>query len=81
MENIFFLKTEGNALTGQMVMVSNPMKDKSDFFDGTVNGNKISLYTRTPQSLFHFTGTIDRDKIKLDLIVTDVAKGVTGSKM
>jgi hypothetical protein len=81
MENIFFLKTEGTALTGQMVMISNPMKDKSDFFDGSVNGKEVSFYTRTPQSLFHFKGTIDGDKIKLDLIVTDVVKGVTGSKM
>jgi hypothetical protein len=81
MENIFFLKTEGNALTGQMVMISNPMKDKSDFFDGSVSGNEISIYTRTPQSLFHFKGTIEGDKIKLNLIVKDVVKGVKGSKM
>jgi hypothetical protein len=81
MENIFFLKTEGTALTGQMVMISNPMKDKSDFFDGTVNGKEVSFYTRTPQSLFHFKGAVDGDKIKLDMIVTDVAKGITGSKM
>jgi hypothetical protein len=81
MENIFFLKTDGNALTGQMVSVSNPMKDKSDFFDGTVNGNEISVYTRTPQSLFHFKGMIDGDKIKLDLIVKDVVKGTKGTRL
>jgi hypothetical protein len=81
MENIFFLKTEGSALTGQMVMISNPLKDKSDFFDGTVKGNEISLFTRTPQSLFHFKGTIDGDKIKLNMIVTDVVKGIMGSAM
>jgi len=81
MENIFFLKTEGNTLTGQMVMISNPMKDKSDFFDGTVNGNEISFYTRTPQSLFHFKGNINGDKIRLDMIVTDIIKGIKGAKM
>lgn len=79
MENVFFLKTEGNTLTGQMVMISNPMRDKSDFFDGTVNGNEISLYTRTPQSLFHFKGTVEGNQIKLDMIVTDVVKGIKGS--
>jgi hypothetical protein len=46
-----------------------------------VNGKDVSFYTRTPQSLFHFKGTIDGDNIKLDLIVTDVVKGIKGSKM
>jgi len=78
MENIFFLKTEGDTLTGQMVMISNPLRDSSQFFDGTVNGKDVSFYTRTTQSLFHFVGTIEGDKIKLKLLVTDVRKGIEG---
>ena len=82
MENIFFLKTEGDVLTGQMIMIGNPLRDTSEFFDGTVNGNKISFYSKTAQqTLFHFTGTIEGDKIKLKQIATDVVKGVVGSAM
>ena len=79
MENIFFIKTEGNTLTGQMIMISNPLRDTSQFFDGTVNGKEVSFYTRTTQSLFHFVGTIEEEKIKLKLLVTDVRKGIEGS--
>lgn len=81
MENIFFLKTEGNALTGQMIMIRNPLKDTSTFFDGTVKGNEVSFYARTAQSLFHFIGTVEGEKIKLTLLVTDVKKGVEGGKI
>jgi hypothetical protein len=79
MENIFFLKTEGNALTGQMIMIRNPLKDTSTFFDGTVKGKEVSFYTRTPQSLFHFKGIVEGEKIKLTLFVTDVKKGIEGT--
>ncbi|MBN1627804.1 MAG: hypothetical protein JW944_14895 [Deltaproteobacteria bacterium] len=79
MENIFFLKTEGDTLTGQMAMISNPLRDSSQFFDGTVNGKEVSFYTRTTQSLFHFIGTIEGDKIMLNLLVTDVRKGIEGA--
>jgi hypothetical protein len=81
MENIFFLKTEGNTLTGQMIMIRNPLKDTSTFFDGTIKGNEVSFYTRTPQSLFHFVGTIEAEKIKLTLFVTDVKKNIEGGKI
>jgi hypothetical protein len=79
MENIFFLKVEGSALTGQMIMIRNPLKDTSTFFDGTVKGKEISFYTRTPQSLFHFIGTVEGEKIKLTLYVTDIKNGIEGS--
>lgn len=80
MENIFFIKTEGDILKGQMVSVNNPTGDRSDFFDGTVDGGQLSFYTRTAQgSLFHFMGTVDGDKIKLNMMVTDVSTNVKGS--
>jgi hypothetical protein len=78
MENIFFLKTEDNTLTGQMIMILNPLKDTSMFFDGTVKGNEVSFYARTAQSLFHFIGTVECEKIKLKLLVTDVKKDIEG---
>jgi hypothetical protein len=81
MENIFFLKAEGSTLTGQMIMIRNPLKDTSTFFNGTVKGKEVSFYTRTPQSLFHFIGTVEGEKIKLTLYVTDIKKGIEGSSI
>jgi hypothetical protein len=52
-------------------------RDVNTFFDGTHEGNRISLFTRTAQgSLFHFTGTVEGNVIRLDMHVTDQRKGL-----
>jgi len=81
MDNIMFLKTNGTALEGKMVMISSPTKDWSDFSDGTVDGNKVSFYTKTPQSTFHFSGQISGEVIQLNLEVTDEHVNVEGRRI
>lgn len=52
-------------------------RDVNAFFDGTHEGNRISLFTRTAQgSLFHFTGTVEGNVIRLNMHVTDQRKGL-----
>lgn len=52
-------------------------RDVNTFQDGSYEGHRISLYTRTTQgSLFHFTGTVEGDVIKLGMDVTDSQKGL-----
>jgi hypothetical protein len=81
MDNIMFLKTNGAALEGKMVMISGPVRDWSDFSDGTVDGNKVSFYTKTPQSIFHFSGEISGEVIQLNLEVTDEHTNVEGTRL
>jgi hypothetical protein len=81
MDNIMFMKTNGAALEGKMVMISGPVKDWSDFSDGTVDGNKVSFYTKTPQSTFHFSGEIIGEAIGLNLEVTDEHTNVEGTRI
>jgi hypothetical protein len=52
-------------------------RDVNIFFDGTHEGNRISLFTRTAQgSFFHFTGIVEGDTIRLDMHVTDHRNGL-----
>ena len=81
MDNIIFLKANGGALEGKMVMVGSPVRDWSDFYDGTVDGNKVSFYSKTSQSIFHFTGEVSGDVIQLNLEVTDEHANVEGTRM
>lgn len=81
MDNIIFLKTNGAALEGKMVMVGSPVRDWSDFYDGTVDGNKVSFYTKTSQSTFHFTGEISGELIQLNLEVTDEHANIEGTRI
>lgn len=56
-------------------------QDLNTFYDGTYKGNSISLFTKTAQgSIFHFTGIIDGDLIKLSMQVTDKRSGIEAKK-
>lgn len=64
-----------------MNAAGNGKRDLNAFFDGTCEKNNISIYTKTGQgSLFHFTGMVEGDKLKLMMHVTDVSKGIEGKK-
>lgn len=56
-------------------------QDLNTFYDGTYKGNDVSLFTKTAQgSIFHFTGTVDGDTIKLTMQVTDKSSGIEAKK-
>lgn len=56
-------------------------QDLNAFYDGTYKGNDVSLFTKTAQgSVFHFTGTVDGDTIKLTMQVTDKSSGIEAKK-
>lgn len=60
---------------------SDGKRDLNTFYDGTYEGNKISLFTKTAQgSVFHFTGTVDGNTIKLTMHVTDKNSGIEAKK-
>jgi hypothetical protein len=81
MDNIIILNTNGSALTGKMVRIGNPTGDWSDFSNGTVQGNKVSFYSKTPQSTFHFSGEVSGSTIQLDLEVIDDHFNVEGTRL
>jgi hypothetical protein len=56
-------------------------QDLNTFYDGTHKGNNISFFTKTAQgSIFHFTGAVDDDTIKLTMQVTDKTSGIEAKK-
>jgi hypothetical protein len=59
----------------------NGKRDLNAFFDGTYYKSNISVYTKAGQdSLFRFTGMVERGKLKLTMHVTDVSRGIEGEK-
>lgn len=74
--------TEGGEAPGAAINASTDGKrDLNVFYDGTYEGNKISLFTKTAQgSVFHFTGTVEGDAIKMTMHVTDKNSGVEARK-
>jgi hypothetical protein len=56
-------------------------RDINLFYDGSYEGNRIELFTKTAQgSLFHFKGTVEGDSIKLKLNVTDNRTGLEAKR-
>jgi hypothetical protein len=65
-----------------MNVASDGKRDLNIFFDGTYQGNNISLYVKTAQgSLFHFTGMVEGDRLKLTMHVTDLRSGIEGKRV
>jgi hypothetical protein len=63
-------------------MVSNGKQDLNRFQEGRYDGNRIDLSTETAQgSVFHFSGNIEGDIIRLTLNVTDRRNGLTAEAL
>lgn len=62
-------------MSGGTVSAGDGKRDVNTFFDGSYEGSRISLFGGTAQdSLFHFSGTVEGDTIKLTLNVADQRK-------
>jgi hypothetical protein len=71
----------GSPQGNDMNAATDGKRDLNTFFDGTYEKNNISLYTKTGQgSLFHFTGKVEGDRLKLTMHVTDLRTGIEGKK-
>ncbi len=79
MDNIFFLNTRGTTLNGKMVRIGG-VKDSADFYDGTVNGGKVSFYAKNAMSTFRFDGSAEGSVLDLTMTITDSRYAVAGIK-